>query len=1268
MAEQTKKKIKALDKIKANPSAKLKDNASSAIDKINSKTKGLSRAVISPTAKLNDHATSKLNRISTTIKKLNNTNVTANLRINDQTSTYLNKVHAKTDKLKNTNINPTAKIADQASEKLEKIKQTEDKLKDKKLKIQAQDGASSTINKIENKVNGWIKAGAKKIISIGIAGTVALGGLGIGSAIKTFSSYEQGLSGVKAVTNATDAQMKQLGDTAKSLGASTAWSASETVKAEELLGQAGFSVQETITSLPGLLSLASAGGLDLASATDIASGTLRAFSLSASETGHVADVLALSASATNSDVTDLGESMKYCAPVSQALGISLEDTAAATGLLSNANIKGSSAGTILRQTMARLASPTKEASKMMKQYGINAFDAQGNMKPLSGVVDNLKGSLSKLTSQQRADVISTVFGTESMSGVLALMNQGGQSLSDLSQKLKDAKGAADKMAETRLDNLAGQWEQLKGAAETMQINLGERLAPYAKEFITWLTGKMPEIENKVISIVDYLSKHTGEIKSLATTIIGVGAAFAGLSAVGSLGNTITGITSLVGILKGAKVAEETAAISGGLKNIGLIGRVLPALISPAGLAIAGVALVAGTAITANNNLMKKSLSTTTEELGPVEKIMNKLNGTIYKSKSEMIDLGLVYDDFGNGVSDNFKTAAQNASKSLLQIEMNIRRLTRDGILDEAENNQLKNWVNDFANEGINALKEKQSQIKSEFEKTFSLDGKMSDAEQGVMDYLGSYFEEGVNKQLSIRDEVYKIGDKAIKDHGKILDSDMQNIRDKLAELKAIQLEYANAESAGERAYASSKFTSKAERVTGIKGASELLQERSKEHQSQKDETKANYDKTITTTQYLMEHESNADKKAKLQKGLSEATTARDKALKEAEESWQVDLETVYKYYPNAKENINKYTGAELTGGDKRSQNSLEKMKSKYADMNNITQSGFYAVRDSVTGAMNSMYVSVDERTGDIVGAWNTTTGAIGAYTTDIKGNVKELGNVHQNTLGGAIDALARMGASYDATKGAIVNFSGEAIGPLQNVTTAADRTRTGILNLNGTPLQITSNAAGQILSITEVGNTTDKVNGKTANVTINDNGNEAKSRIAGAGNEADRVNGKTSTITIRTVYENVVKWVKDKLGIDNNASGTDFSKEGFSTVNERGWELSESKSVPIFGEYNNNPVSYLSKGTKILNHMQSVQNMKEEVSKQVDSKVVNQPKQIQYQLIKPQQQVQIAGVGGVNFGDIKVSVEGNQDVDNIVTQAAQEFARKLKESLGNIKK
>ncbi len=502
------------------------------------------------------------------------------------------KVKKKVRDLDKLTASPSAKLKDTASTAIDKIKSKTEKLNNKTAtaKLKAKDEASKTINKVQNKLNSWIKTGAKKVISIGLAGAVALGGLGIGSAIKTFSQFEQGLSNVKAVTQATDTEMKVLKDTAKSLGASTAWSAVQVTQAEELLGQAGFSVKETTSALPGLLSLASAGGLDLAAATDIASGTLRAFNIDASQTSHVADVLALSASATNSDVTDLGETMKYAAPVAQALGISFEDTAAASGLLSNANIKGSQAGTILRQTMARLASPTKEAAKVMKAYGINAFDAQGNMKPLNGVINNLNSSLGKLTSQKRADIISTVFGTESMSGVLALMNQGGQSLGDLSKKLTETKGSADEMAKTKLDNLAGQWTILKSAVEGMKIELGEKLAPYAKQFVTWFTAKIPSITDSVVNFVDKISNNIGTIKAVGSAVLGLTGAFVGMSAINKISTTVGTFGKLLGGFKIAATADALVKTTGAMQGLGLASKIIPALLSPTGLAIAGIGI------------------------------------------------------------------------------------------------------------------------------------------------------------------------------------------------------------------------------------------------------------------------------------------------------------------------------------------------------------------------------------------------------------------------------------------------------------------------------------------------------------------------------------------------------------------------------------------------------------------------------------------------------------------------------------------------------
>ncbi len=1173
-------------------------------------------------------------------------------KIKDLTTPIVEKIEAKVNKLNNKSISPTARIKDNASSNLDKIESKVEKLnkKQSKSKISIKDEATKALSSIENKINSFIKLGAKKVISLGLVGITAAGGFGIGESIKTYSEYEKGLSNVKAVTGATQAQMKRLDETAKQYGSTTAWSARHVTQAEELLGQAGFSVDETISALPGLLNLASAGDLDLAAATDIASGTLKAFNINANQSGHVADVLALSASATNSDVTDLGESLKYVAPVSQSLGISLEDTAAAVGLLSNANIKGSQSGTVLRQTMARLASPTKEALGLMKKYGINAFDASGNMKPLSGVVDNLNSSLGSLTSQKRADVISTIFGTESMSGVLSLMNQGGKSVSELSEQLKNANGAAQKMADTKLDNLQGQWIKLKAAVEHMQITLGEKLSPYAKEFVNWLTGKMPAITDGIVSTVDYVSKHIDGIKTGIEGIVATIAVISGINFVGSLGNSLSGISKFISLIKGAKVAEEMTGAASGLSKVGLIGRMLPALLSPAGIAVtAGVATTAY-AVKKYNDLMAESVTKPTEELGLTERIMNALSGNVNKSKKELQDAGLVYDDFGEGVSDSFKDASREASKNLLQIEMNIKRLTSDGSFSESDVNSFKNYISDFASGAINEMKQKQSDIQKEFQKTFSLDGVTSTAEQGTLDYLNTYFQEGIDKELGIRDEIYQIGDKAIKDHGTLLDSDMELIKDKLSELQTIKLQYANAENAGEQAYASSKFKSAAERVSGIDDVSKLMQDRAKEHQQTIDETKANYDKTIATTQYLMDNESDSNKKATLQKGLDEATTARDKALKQAEEDWKSDLETLYSAYPNAKGKIDEEDGHTFSRSELKSQGVMSKLEDNHKGLSDIKESGAYALRNSVNGNLDTLYVDVDKVTGEIKGIINGATGEIGAYSDKQKESLVSLQQEYSNT-GASIQALVSDQARMNTKTGTVVNMIGNVVGNLKDVQKAADEAVTGILDINGHSIEITSNADGAITEMHEVASSADKASEKIDMVTdsLNDIPPE-------------------KTVVVTTVIKQITQDFKEflKFGDSNSsqevtehASGTDYATAGLSTVNERGWELGD-RTMPIIGQYNDNPVVNLQRGTKIKNHMDSISEMKADVKREV----ANQIPQQKVQVYQPQLAV-AGGSSSFSFNMGGININNMADKAAIIKQATQEFAKQLMEVLNN---
>lgn len=327
---------------------------------------------------------------------------------------------------------------------------------------------SSGIEKGLSKL-GSITAKGMKAATVAITGTAAaLGGVAA-AAIKVGSDFESQMSRVKAISGATGEEFEQLKAQAMQLGADTSFSASQAAEGMENLAAAGFTASEIMNAMPGLLNLAAASGEDLASSSDIAASTLRGFGLAASDAAHVADVLAANANRTNSSVADTGEAMKYIAPLARAAGLSLEETAAAIGIMANAGVNGSQAGTSLRGALSRLSKPTKDMSEAMDELGISFYDSNGKMKSLTEQVGMLRQATEGMTDEQKNNYLVTLYGQEALSGMLALINEGEGSLGELTEAYRSCDGEAQKAAETMQDNLSGALEQLSGSAETLGL-------------------------------------------------------------------------------------------------------------------------------------------------------------------------------------------------------------------------------------------------------------------------------------------------------------------------------------------------------------------------------------------------------------------------------------------------------------------------------------------------------------------------------------------------------------------------------------------------------------------------------------------------------------------------------------------------------------------------------------------------------------------------------------------------------------------------------
>ena len=370
------------------------------------------------------------------------------------------------------------------------------------------DAATAPISKLAGMAaNPLTQAGAALGVSIGL-----------GTTIDTYSDFEATMSKVQALSNATNEELAQLTQKAKDMGAVTKYSGTESAEAFTYMAQAGWQVQDMIDGIGGIMSLAASDGIGLADATDIVANALTSFGLTAKDTARFADVLAVASSATNTDVYGLGEAFKYVAPVAGALKYNIEDVSLALGLMSNNGIKGSMAGTALKTSLANMAAPTDNMAAAMEKYGISLLDSEGNMKSLRDVLDNLREGLGGLSEAEQTAAASTIFGKEAMAGMLSIINTSDAGYRSLIDQIDNATGAADRMAETMQDNLAGALEQLGGAVETTQLSLGERLEPYVTGVAGALTEAMPVIEEIGLAAFDVLDAKAAELQRTVSTM------------------------------------------------------------------------------------------------------------------------------------------------------------------------------------------------------------------------------------------------------------------------------------------------------------------------------------------------------------------------------------------------------------------------------------------------------------------------------------------------------------------------------------------------------------------------------------------------------------------------------------------------------------------------------------------------------------------------------------------------------------------------------
>lgn len=352
------------------------------------------------------------------------------------------------------------------------------------------------------------KKGLSKISAIGAGVTKSILGAGAamtaigGYAFKVGSDFKAAMSEVQAISGATGEDLKKLTKKAEEMGAKTKFSATESAEALKYMAMAGWDTNKMLAALPGVMNLAAASGENLGTVSDIVTDAMTAFNLKADQAGHFADILAMASTKSNTNVSMLGESFKYVAPLCGALGYSAEDTALALGLMANAGVKSSIAGTSLKASIANLTKPTKRMRAAMSDLGISLTDAQGQMKPLKQLLDEMRTSMRGLRKDQQAAYATTLFGKEAMAGMLAIINASDEDYNKLANSIRNCNGAADEMRRIMEDNLKGDITSLNSAVEGLGISAYNYLDKPFRGAAQTLKGYVNELNQSMKSADD----------------------------------------------------------------------------------------------------------------------------------------------------------------------------------------------------------------------------------------------------------------------------------------------------------------------------------------------------------------------------------------------------------------------------------------------------------------------------------------------------------------------------------------------------------------------------------------------------------------------------------------------------------------------------------------------------------------------------------------------------------------------------------------------
>lgn len=922
--------------------------------------------------------------------------------------------------------------------------------------------------------------------------------VGAGAMMTKFAmDFERGLAKVSTVADETQVSMNEMGSAITKLSNDTGIAATDIANNVYDAISAGQSTGDAVNFVANSTKLAKAGFAEAGEALDLLTTILNSYGLESSEVTKVSDILIQTQNKGKVVVGELAASMGKIIPTANSLGVNIEQVSAGYALMTSKGIKAAETTTYMNSMLNELGKSGTVASDTVKELTGSSFQELIRDGKTVGDALNIMNEYASANNKSLSDLFGS---SEAAKAALILANNAGQDFNSMLVEMGNSAGATDtafkKVSDTAQEKLTKALNKFKNAG----IELGTKLLPVATDII----GKISELADKFTNLDD----------SAQNTIIQLGmfAAVSGpvLSVTGKMVSSVGSLVKGAGALSTVLGAgSTTVGAAGAMTTLGSVALPLTATIAAVG---AGCYMVHEA-----NDVMKSSITKSTDEMSGMEKVMAKLMGVQRYSKNELVDMGLVYKDFSENISPEFKQRVEDNTKSLNEFALYLNEINFDGVLSSEEISEFDNRVNNLVSTAIDTINSKKDESNKALKGLFADDGIINESEQIVLDYLSRSYDTQITETNKLKDEINGIKNKAIEEGRVLNNEEIKAVEEKLAKIKQLELESIGSNDE-EMLYARNEFNARVASID-LNSATELMKEKAAIRDEEKIQIEASYNTNIELMKSKLNEATGAERQA-LEEQIKEAEKTRDSKLNAQDDYFDEYLRILGEKNPEILARINKFNGEELEEIDIQSQKALERMKSRYDGINQITEDGMYKLFDTTSNTWKNVQINIDERTGEILGIYDTYNGTAAGYTNDIALQMAQLASDYNKNAESIKKDLESINGASVNSKNQIITSNGEVIGSLKDVKKETDNTVTGILNLNGKEVKVKVNKDGTISALNEI----------------------------------------TNSINNIPTYKQVSVVVKGGMTQQAYATGTDNAIPGLATVAEYGPELIQSRN------------------------------------------------------------------------------------------------------------